>query len=409
MPHAHLVFDHVWKKFRRGERHDSLRDLIPAAVTWLMRGGPAADQLTEQQFWALQDVSFEVRPGQALGIIGPNGAGKSTILKILTKILKPTRGRSEVKGRVGALIELAAGFHGDLSGRENIFLQGAIMGMRRAEIARRFDEIVEFSGIAEFIDTPVKRYSSGMNARLGFAIAAHLDPDVLLIDEVLAVGDFAFQQKAYDRIREIVSRDIPVVVISHQLDRIASLCSHAILLDHGAIVHQGPPAECIAEYVTHQGAASERSGSGGPVLIESITVSPQPAVASGQCAKLVLSGVANEYDAPCAIVIRVRASQTGQIVFGTNTVRCGVELPASGRFELEVDLQMNVSEGIYFAETSIRDRKRELALGSGPTACLQVRGGPSFVGVVQMNSEMRVVRDGSRPRVRLGKRDEAVC
>ena len=409
MPHSHLVFDHVWKKFRRGERHDSLRDLIPAAVTWLMRGRPAADELAEQQFWALKDVSFEVRPGQALGIIGPNGAGKSTILKVLTKILKPTRGRCEVRGRVGALIELAAGFHGDLSGRENIFLQGAIMGMRRAEIARRFDEIVEFSGIAEFIDTPVKRYSSGMNARLGFAIAAHLDPDVLLIDEVLAVGDFAFQQKAFDRIREIVSRDIPVVVISHQLDRIASLCSQAILLDHGAIVHQGAPADCIAAYVSHQGVASERTGGEGPLLIERITVSPLPAVPSGQRATLVLSGVAREHDTPCGIVIRVRASQTGQIVFVTNTARCAVELPATGRFELEVDLQMNVPEGIYFAETSVRDRKREVAVGSGPTACIQVRGGPSFYGLVQMNPAMRVVRDASRSRVRLGEQDEVVC
>jgi homopolymeric O-antigen transport system ATP-binding protein len=409
MSQSHLVFDHVWKKFRRGERHDSLRDLIPAAVTWLMRGAPAADELAEQQFWALKDVTFEVRPGQALGIIGPNGAGKSTILKVLTKILKPTRGRCEVRGRVGALIELAAGFHGDLSGRENIFLQGAIMGMRRAEIARRFDEIVEFSGIAEFIDTPVKRYSSGMNARLGFAIAAHLDPDVLLIDEVLAVGDFAFQQKAFDRIREIVSRDIPVVVISHQLDRIASLCSQAILLDHGAIVHQGEPADCIAAYVSHHGAPSERTSGEGPLVIERITVGPASAVASGQRATLVLSGVAKEHDTPCSIVIRVRASQTGQVVFGTTTARCGVELPASGRFELEVDLQMNVPEGIYFAETVVRDRKREVALGSGPTASIQVRGGPSFAGLVQMNSAMRVVRDAASPRVRVGKRDEAVC
>ena len=408
MPQSHLVFDHVWKKFRRGERHDSLRDLIPAAVAWLMRGRPAADELAEQQFWALRDVTFEVRPGQALGIIGPNGAGKSTILKVLTKILKPTRGRCEVKGRVGALIELAAGFHGDLSGRENIFLQGAIMGMRRAEIARRFDEIVEFSGIAEFIDTPVKRYSSGMNARLGFAIAAHLDPDVLLIDEVLAVGDFAFQQKAFDRIREIVSREIPVVVISHQLDRIASLCSQAILLDHGAIVHQGEPAECIAAYVSNQGAASERASGQGPLVIERITVAP-PAVASGQRATLVLSGVAKEHDTPCAIVIRVRASQTGQIVFGTTTARCGIDLPTSGPFTLEVDLQMNVSEGIYFAETVVRDRKREVALGSGPTASIQVRGGPSFSGLVQMNSAMRVVGDTSSARMRLGKRGEAVC
>src|SRR5439155_25060867 len=180
-----IAFDGVWKKFRRGEHHDSLRDLIPALARRLgTRREPALDA---DEFWVLRDVSFEVKPGQVLGIIGPNGAGKSTALKLLTRILKPTKGTARVHGRVGALIELAAGFHPDLTGRENIFLQGAIMGMRRDDIRRRFDEIIEFAGIPDFIDTPVKRYSSGMNARLGFAIAAHLDPEVLLIDEVLAV------------------------------------------------------------------------------------------------------------------------------------------------------------------------------------------------------------------------------
>jgi lipopolysaccharide transport system ATP-binding protein len=189
MPSA-IVFDRVWKKYRRGERHDSLRDLLPAAVLRLLRPRRQASELQTEEFWALKDVSFEVGPGEALGIIGPNGAGKSTVLKLLTRILKPTLGACRVTGRVGALIEVAAGFHPDLTGRENIYLQGAILGMKRGEIARKLDEIVAFSGIEDFIDTPVKRYSSGMNARLGFSIAAHVDPEVLLIDEVLAVGDF---------------------------------------------------------------------------------------------------------------------------------------------------------------------------------------------------------------------------
>src|SRR5712671_3448506 len=194
-----VVFDGVWKQFRRGERHDSLRDMIPAAFRRLRGRREPAD---EQAFWAVSDVSFEVQAGEALGIIGRNGAGKSTILKLLTRILKPTRGMCAVRGRTGALIEIAAGFHPDLTGRENIYLQGAIMGMTRRETARKLDAIVEFAGIGEFMDTPVKRYSSGMNARLGFAIAAHVDPDVLLIDEVLAVGDFNFQQKCYARLAE---------------------------------------------------------------------------------------------------------------------------------------------------------------------------------------------------------------
>src|SRR5579862_2960140 len=205
---ARIEFDQVWKKFARGELHDSLRDLVPATVRRLAGRGPARDELSGEEFWAVRDVSFEVRPGEALGILGPNGAGKSTILKLLTRILVPTRGHCAVAGRAGALIEVAAGFHPDLTGRENVFLQGAIMGMRRGEIAARFDEIVDFAGVEAFIDTPVKRYSSGMNARLGFAIAAHLNPDVLLIDEVLSVGDLAFQEKCQARMKTFLSQGV---------------------------------------------------------------------------------------------------------------------------------------------------------------------------------------------------------
>ena len=187
-------------------------------------------------------------PGEALGIIGPNGAGKSTTLKVLTRILKPTSGRSLVKGRVGALIEVAAGFHPDLTGRENVLLQGAIMGMKRAEIAERFDEIVEFAGVAEFIDTPVKRYSSGMNARLGFSIAAHLRPDVLIIDEVLSVGDMAFQQKCYRRMEEFVRQGVAIVLVSHNLTAISQLCRRTLMLKSGMAVSQGPTQDVIAEY-----------------------------------------------------------------------------------------------------------------------------------------------------------------
>src|SRR4051812_1724059 len=242
-----VVFDHVWKKFRRGERHDSLRDLVPAMASRLLRRRPA-DALSEQEFWAVRDVSFEVGPGEALGIVGPNGAGKSTILKLLTKILRPTRGRMDMQGRVGALIEVAAGFHPDLTGRENVFLQGAIMGMPRSEIARKFDAIVDFSGVEDFIDTPVKRYSSGMNARLGFAIAAHLDPDVLLIDEVLSVGDVGFQERCVTRMRELLARGIPLVFVSHNLAAVVELCTRAILIDRGEVRFDGRPAEAVAAF-----------------------------------------------------------------------------------------------------------------------------------------------------------------
>ncbi len=242
-----IVFDSVWKKFRRGEHHDSLRDLLPALAARAV-GRRRQGDLADREFWAVKDVSFEVRPGQALGIIGPNGAGKSTILKLLTRILRPTRGACEVRGRVGALIEVAAGFHPDLTGRENVYLQGAIVGMKRAEIDRTFDQIVEFAGVEAFIDTPVKRFSSGMNARLGFAIAAHLDPDVLIIDEVLSVGDAAFQARCLQRMRELVARGVPLVSVSHNLPSILALCSDALLLDRGETRFLGPVTETLREY-----------------------------------------------------------------------------------------------------------------------------------------------------------------
>src|SRR5712671_2333757 len=251
-----VVFERIWKKFRRGERHDSLRDLVPALARGLARRRRPLD-LAEQEFWAVRDVSFEVGPGEALGIIGPNGAGKSTILKLLTKILRPTRGRLELRGRVGALIEVAAGFHPDLTGRENVYLQGAIMGMARAEIARKFDTIVDFSGVEEFIDTPVKRYSSGMNARLGFAIAAHLDPEVLLIDEVLAVGDFSFQQKCYARLEKFRNEGIPIAFVSHNMQAIATLCDRVMLLRSGQEPIIGDVPTVLAEYVSSKGSLAD--------------------------------------------------------------------------------------------------------------------------------------------------------
>jgi lipopolysaccharide transport system ATP-binding protein len=238
-----VVFDKVWKKFRRGERHDSLRDAVMALAKAPFSRRRSADSLDDEEFWALRDVSFEVKPGEAIGIIGPNGAGKSTALKLLSKILKPTMGECHVRGRVGALIEISAGFHPDLTGRENLYLQGAILGMTRPEVTRKLDAIVDFAGIRPFIDTPVKRYSSGMNARLGFAIAAHIDPEVLLIDEVLAVGDFVFQQKCFARLAEFRRSGASIVFVSHNMQAIVSLCDRALLLRPG----RGPVLASVGE------------------------------------------------------------------------------------------------------------------------------------------------------------------
>jgi lipopolysaccharide transport system ATP-binding protein len=256
VPSPVVVFDQVWKKFRRGERHDSLRDAITGAVKRGFSRAPATG-LKDNEFWVLRDVSFTVAPGEALGIIGPNGAGKSTTLKLLTRIMRPTTGACGVRGRVGALIEIAAGFHPDLTGRENVYLQGAIMGMSRAEVARQFDAIVEFAGIADFIDTPVKRYSSGMNARLGFAIAAHVEPDVLVIDEVLAVGDFSFQQKCHARLQQFRDAGAAIVFVSHNMQAITSLCDRAMLLRPGQPPLISTVEEVAATYAAPAAAAHD--------------------------------------------------------------------------------------------------------------------------------------------------------
>jgi ABC-type polysaccharide/polyol phosphate transport system ATPase subunit len=201
-----------------------------------------------RDLWALKDVSFDVQRGEALGVIGANGAGKSTLLKLLASITAPTEGEIVIHGRLAALIEVGSGFHPELTGRENVFLSGAILGMRRREIAEKFDRIVEFAGVAPFIDVPVKWYSSGMYVRLGFAIAAHLDPDVLLLDEVLAVGDAEFQAQCLARIQELRRDGTTAVFISHDLDAVEQLCDRALLVDHGRVVKGGTPEDVVREY-----------------------------------------------------------------------------------------------------------------------------------------------------------------
>ncbi len=201
-----------------------------------------------KDFWAVKDVNFEISRGEAVGIIGSNGAGKSTILKLLYSITAPTEGEITIRGRLAALIEVASGFHPELTGRENAYLNGALLGMKRREIDRKLESIIDFAGVARFIDTPVKRYSSGMYLRLGFAIAAHLDPDILLLDEVLAVGDAAFQVKCQDRIKQLKRDGRTIVFVSHNLSAVESLCDRVLLADHGRILMSGPPKEVINGY-----------------------------------------------------------------------------------------------------------------------------------------------------------------
>ncbi len=252
-----LRAENLSKLYYIGDRlPNSLRD----SITKLLLSAKTRKQYDKNKLWALNDVNFEVSDGETLGIIGTNGAGKSTLLKILSRITKPTSGRAEIRGRVGSLLEVGTGFHNELSGRENIYLNGAILGMKRAEISKKFDEIVDFSEIERFLDTPLKHYSSGMYMRLAFSVAAHLDPEVLIVDEVLAVGDVGFQKKCLTKMRDIGESGRTVLFVSHDMDAVARLCSRAIWLKNGAVQADSEVNEVLGAYLHDQSqSGSERS------------------------------------------------------------------------------------------------------------------------------------------------------
>src|SRR5271167_1808212 len=265
--------EHVYKKFRKGEIYNSLRDLLPALTGRMFRQQELLES-DKREFWALHDLSFEVKRGEAFGIIGPNGAGKSTALKILSRIMKPTKGCLVVNGRLSALIEVGAGFHQDLTGRENIFLYGTILGMTKREIESKVDQIIAFSGIEEFIDTPVKRYSSGMYARLGFSVAAHVDPEVLIVDEVLSVGDYMFQQRCMERMSSILKGGATVLFVSHNLKAVSELCSRAMLLKKGEVAIISDTDSVVRHYLkdAQEPCAGDESK---PVYISKVKVSDE--------------------------------------------------------------------------------------------------------------------------------------
>jgi lipopolysaccharide transport system ATP-binding protein len=243
------------KQYRIGarqDRHTQLRDRIAGAVTGALKSvlGQQRTASPSATIWALRDVSFDVRPGEVIGIVGGNGAGKSTLLKILSRITEPSSGTAEIHGRVGSLLEVGTGFHPELTGRENIYLNGAILGMRRAEVARKFDEIVDFAGVDTFVDTPVKHYSSGMYVRLAFAVAAHMEPEILVVDEVLAVGDAQFQKKCLGKMNDVSRQGRTILFVSHNLDAVQRLCTRGILLDRGQVVADGSVTDVVTRYRT---------------------------------------------------------------------------------------------------------------------------------------------------------------
>ena len=288
MSQVDVRVENIWKQYYLGARWDP-----------------------HELFWALRDVNFEVPRGSSLGVIGANGAGKSTLMKLLARITAPTRGRMTIHGRLVALIEVGSGFHPELTGRENVFLSGAILGMRQRELAAKLASIIEFAGVERFIDTPVKWYSSGMFVRLGFSIAAHLEPDVLLIDEVLAVGDAEFQAKCLRRIRDLQRQGVTMIFISHDLTAVEQLCDRVLLMDQGEIVVQGDPSDVVAEYHRRVLAAGTkangeiRSPGQGAVTLTNVTLrDPRPDRALGFST-----------GGPLMVVLRFAAEREARVIF----------------------------------------------------------------------------------------------
>jgi ABC-type polysaccharide/polyol phosphate transport system ATPase subunit len=352
-----LEFKEVSKCYRVGQGFASLR----AAIS-----GDDFSKATNIH-WAVKDVSFKLYPGESLAIIGPNGAGKTTTLKLLSKVTKPTNGVIEVHGRMSALIELGAGFHPDLTGRENIYLNGAILGMRRAEIQHRFDQIVEFAGIGEYLDTPVKRYSSGMYARLGFSIAAHVDPQILLVDEVLAVGDFAFQTKCYARMDELRRNGTSLIFVSHNMDAVRRVCNRGQVMYGGKAVFQGGSDEAVIAYsdVIRNAARMMKmnvpldGGTHQKVMtfdaevekVELLDRTGQPVVVleSGSLAKVAMEVVFHrDVDHPIfAFFIR---TPDGQLVFNQTTRWMNIQTgnySTGDRCRAEFTISMHLLEGTY--------------------------------------------------------------
>jgi lipopolysaccharide transport system ATP-binding protein len=337
--------ERVGKEYRLGgprERYSTLRERINTLASAPFRALRGRGERSEQRppFWALKDVSFEVRPGEVVGIIGRNGAGKSTLLKILSRITEPTEGEVDIDGRVGSLLEVGTGFHPELSGRENVYLNGAILGMRRAEIARKFDEIVAFAEVENFIDTPVKHYSSGMYMRLAFAVAAHLEPEILIVDEVLAVGDTQFQKKCLGKMGEVARGGRTVLFVSHNTGAIRSLCKRICLLRQGRLVFDGPADQGLAAYAgadqEKQADRWSRPAGAGPLSFTQIS------------ARL-------EGDQPCLYLIldlRLRGTDTHSPAF----------LAVDLRDEIEVTLMQALPAGFLDADRIDHNIRVKVAL-----------------------------------------------
>lgn len=384
-----LGFDHVSKRYRlrRGWQFSSISE----AIGRLRRRAMADENGSPDYFWALRDASFQIARGESVGIIGSNGAGKSTTLKILSRVTVPTRGAFFAVGKVGALIEVGAGFHFDLTGRENVFLNGAIMGMTRVEVERKFDQIVAFAEIERFIDTPIKYYSSGMAVRLGFAVAAHINPDILLVDEVLAVGDAAFQAKCLNKLAELREQAKTIVLVSHNMTNIVQHCDRVLWIDRGTVRAAGEPEAIVEEYlraVQPQASASSAAGAivdaDAPVRIAQVTVrnhrgeSGEPLVHGAQ------GVIAVDYDVLAPVndpVLGVSFENVnGQALGGLTSRLAGIKLDTSrprGSVHLVLD-PVIFTRGLYRLTVSIQDERLQRFFDLRPQVGNFTVDGPSL-------------------------------
>lgn len=350
-----IIVENLGKEYRlgtQGAAYSTLRETLTNAMLWRRPSTRKNGNASPEKIWALRDVSFKVQPGEVVGIIGRNGAGKSTLLKILSRVTEPTLGRVRLFGRVGSLLEVGTGFHPELTGRENIFLNGSILGMSRKEISRRFDEIVAFAEVERFVDTPVKRFSSGMYLRLAFAVAAHLEPEILIVDEVLAVGDAAFQQRCLGRMREVATEGRTVLFVSHNMGAISRLCERCLLLDQGRLVSSGPTTQVVQAYMSggmaHRAEYTQPPNPAKAINLRSASLVAAdglvcPEVGYDECPRFIL-----EYEINRA----VSGVSVGVAVF-TSDGTCAF---ATADFDVQPELLSQRLPGNYRAEVEIPSR-----------------------------------------------------
>jgi len=392
-----IQFQNISKRYNLGMTRTSLPT---AAYQWgrsLLKPAKSQERQKKQYLWALKDVSFDLQRGESLALIGPNGAGKTTILKLLAGITTPTSGNIQINGKLSALIELGAGFHPDLSGRENIFLNGAILGLTRAEVQRKFDEIVAFSELEQFIDTPVKRYSSGMAVRLGFAVAASIDPDILLVDEVLAVGDAAFRQKCMERIRSMLNQGTSIIFVSHNLWLVQAVCSKALYLEHGQVQFAGPTSEAIERYdralneqraIKLQSAAGQTAGTSDQIEIAHIEIeaprNEQDEISNDARVKIHVHYHAYKNFEQANLVVRILRSD-GLTCCAMRTSLDQFELslrPGEGHVTVTLD-PIQLYGGSYYVQAIFRDAADAHGLCSASSEWFYVRG--SILSHQEMN------------------------